>query len=213
MKKGTFTRTGRPKSEEKRDAIIDAASDLFLAKGLRATSMDAVAEQAGVSKQTVYSHVKNKEELFREVVITKVESYGFAETALPEEPDLEAALFTMGTRFIDLLLDDEVVAMHRVVIGESVDYPEIAKLFYQTGPGTAIRAIAKFLDQQMQQGRLKTDDPRYTAVLFLNMVRGHYQMQCLMGLPLDIDRAALEAHIRKVVGQFLSLYGKPREGR
>jgi len=208
MKKGTFTRTGRPKSEEKRDAIIDAASDLFLGRGLRATSMDAVADQANVSKQTVYSHFKNKEELFREVVVTKVESYGFAETALPEEPDLGAALFTIGTRFIDLLLDDEVVAMHRVVIGESVDYPEIAKLFYQTGPGTAIRSIAKFLDQQMRQGRLNTDDPRYASVLFLNMIRGHYQMQCLMGLPLDVDRAALDGHIRKVVGQFLSLYGR-----
>ncbi|MEZ5584901.1 MAG: TetR/AcrR family transcriptional regulator [Candidatus Competibacteraceae bacterium] len=208
MKKGTFTRTGRPKSEEKRDAIIDAASDLFLARGLRATSMDAVAEQAGVSKQTVYSHFRNKEELFREVVVTKVESYGFAETALPEDQNLEAALFTLGTRFIDLLLDDEVVAMHRVVIGESVGYPKIAKLFYETGPGTAIRAIAKFLEKLMELGLLKADDPRYTAVLFLNMVRGHYQMQCLMGLQPDIDAHSLEAHIRKVVGQFLSLYGR-----
>lgn len=67
---------------------MDAASDLFLARGLKTTSMDAVAKKAGVSKQTVYSHFKNKKELFREVIQTKVESYGFAEAALPANQDL-----------------------------------------------------------------------------------------------------------------------------
>jgi TetR/AcrR family transcriptional repressor of mexJK operon len=207
MKKGNIARTGRPKSEEKHDAIVDAASDLFLARGLKATSMDAVAEKAGVSKQTVYSHFKNKEELFREVIQTKVESYGFAEAALPENRDLRETCFIIGQRFMDLLLDEEVVAMHRVVIGESVDYPAIAKLFYETGPGTAIKAVAKFLEKQMEHKRLTADDPHYAAVLFLNMVRGHYQMQLLMGMKLTASGEYLTAHIRKAVNQFLTLYG------
>lgn len=207
MKKGNFARMGRPKSEEKRDAIVDAASDLFLARGLKTTSMDAVAEKAGVSKQTVYSHFKNKEELFREVIKTKVESYGFAEAALPENQDLREACFTLGQRLMDLLLDEEVVAMHRVIIGESVDYPAIAKLFYETGPGTAIKTVAQFMEKQMQQKRLMADDPLYAAVLFLNMVRGHYQMQLLMGIELTVSVEFLSAHVRKAVDQFLTLYG------
>ena len=208
MKKGAFARAGRPKSEEKRDAILEAAADLFLAQGLQGTSMDAVALKAGVSKQTVYSHFANKEELFRTVIAAKVESYGFMEAALPPDLNLEQALTAVGDRFLSLILDDEVAAMFRVVIGESGSYRKIAELFYASGPDTAITAVAKLLSRHMHAGRLKQDDPRYTACLYLNMLRGHYHLQILMNIQPDLDEASRETHIRKVVGQFLFLYGK-----
>jgi len=56
-------RPGRPKSEMKAKAIRDAASELFMTDGIERTSMDAIAQAAGVSKQTVYSHFKNKDDL------------------------------------------------------------------------------------------------------------------------------------------------------
>ena len=59
----------------------------------------------------------------------------------------------------------------------------------------------------MQQTRLTADDPCYSAVLFLNMVQGHYQMQLLMGVELTVSEAFLNAHVRKAVDQFLMLYG------
>ena len=211
MRKGVFARAGRPKSEEKRDAILEAASELFLAQGLQGTSMDAVALKAGVSKQTVYSHFANKEELFRMVIAAKVESYGFMEAALPADLNLEQALAAVGDRFLNLILDDEVAAMFRVVIGESGSYPKIAELFYASGPDTAITAVAKLLSRHMRAGRLKQDDPRYAACLYLNMLRGHYHLQILMNIQPDLDEASRETHIRKVVGQFLFLYGKDKQ--
>lgn len=207
MNKGAFARIGRPKSEEKREAILEAASALFLAGGLQGTSMDAVALKAGVSKQTVYSHFASKEDLFRTCISTKVESYGFLEATLPADGDLGEALRAIGRRYLELILDDEVAAMFRIVIGESVSYRKIAELFYASGPDTAISAVAGFLASQMQEGRLKRDDPRYAACLYLNMLRGHYHLQRLMNIPLDLDEATREAHIRKVAGQFLTLYG------
>ncbi len=207
MKKGAFARVGRPKSEEKRDAILEAASELFLAQGLQGTSMDAVALKAGVSKQTVYSHFANKEELFRTVIVSKVESYGFMEAALPAHLSLQQALAAIGDRFLSLILDHEVAAMFRVVIGESGSYRKVAELFYASGPDTAITAVAKLLSRHMAKGRLKQDDPRYAASLFLNMLRGHYHLQILMNIQPDLDEATREHHIRKVVGQFLMLYG------
>lgn len=211
MRKGAFARAGRPKSEEKRDAILEAASELFLAQGLQGTSMDAVALKAGVSKQTVYSHFANKEELFRMVIAAKVESYGFMEAALPADLNLEQALAAVGDRFLNLILDDEVAAMFRVVIGESGSYRKIAELFYASGPDTAITAVAKLLSRHMRAGRLKQDDPRYAACLYLNMLRGHYHLQILMNIQPDLDEASRETHIRKVVGQFLFLYGKDKQ--
>ena len=208
MKKGAFLRAGRPKSEEKRDAILASASELFLAQGLQGTSMDAVALKAGVSKQTVYSHFASKEELFRSVIASKVESYGFMDAALPAQMNLEQALEAMGDRFLDLILDDEVAAMFRVVIGESGSYRKIAELFYASGPDTAISAVARLLARHMEQGRLKQDDPRYAACLFLNMLRGHYHLQILMNIQPELDEASRATHIQKVVRQFLFLYGE-----
>jgi AcrR family transcriptional regulator len=52
-------RAGRPKSEAKVEAILNAATELFLAKGFQGASTDAVARPASVSKQTVYSYFVN----------------------------------------------------------------------------------------------------------------------------------------------------------
>jgi len=207
MTKRVFPKPGRPKSEEKRAAIQQAASELFLTGGLKGTSMDAVAERAGVSKQTVYSHFDSKEALFRACIKSKVASYGFAESPPPEGAELAPALYHIGHRFLNLLFDEEVVAIYRIVIAESLSYQKIAALFYDTGPSATIDAVGRFMAAQMEQGRLRKDDPRYAAVLFLNMVRGQYHMMLLMNLQPDLTGDRLEAHVEKVVKQFLVLYG------
>jgi AcrR family transcriptional regulator len=54
---------GRPRSEKARHAILEAAAELLLLRGLGAVSMDAVAERAGVSKATIYRWWPSKEML------------------------------------------------------------------------------------------------------------------------------------------------------
>jgi AcrR family transcriptional regulator len=56
-------RRGRPRSEKARLAILQAAAELLLERGLSAASMDAVAERAGVSKATIYRWWPTKESL------------------------------------------------------------------------------------------------------------------------------------------------------
>ena len=64
MSAGPGTRTrGRPRSEPARQAILAAAAELLLARGVTGVSMDAVAEQAGVSKATIYRWWPTKETL------------------------------------------------------------------------------------------------------------------------------------------------------
>jgi len=211
MKKNTDAahpaRAGRPKSEEKRTAILHAAGDLFLSRGLAGTSMDAVSERAGVSKQTVYSHFKSKEDLFRNCIKNKVESFGFQEEDLPQDADLETVLILLARQFLNLIFDDEVVAMHRVVIGESASYPKISELFFETGPEKTINAVARYIAGQMACKRLERDDPHYVAVLFLGLVRADYQMQQLMGIQPELSEEDIDLHLNKVVRQFLALYG------
>ena len=186
---------------------MDAASDLFLSRGLAGTSMDAVSERAGVSKQTVYSHFASKEDLFQTCIRNKVESYGFQEEDLPDDADLETVLTLVGRQFLNLIFDEEVVAMHRVVIGESAGYPKIAGLFYETGPDRTINAVARYIDSQMKRSSLKQDDPHYVAVQFLSMLRADYQMQRLMGIQPFLEEKDIELHVNKVVEHFIELFG------
>jgi AcrR family transcriptional regulator len=60
---GSAARRGRPRSEKASQAILEAAAELLLARGLAAVSMDAVAERAGVSKATIYRWWPTKETL------------------------------------------------------------------------------------------------------------------------------------------------------
>jgi AcrR family transcriptional regulator len=62
---------GRPRSERARKAILEAASELLLARGLSAVSMDAVAERAGVSKATIYRWWPTKETLALDALYTE----------------------------------------------------------------------------------------------------------------------------------------------
>src|SRR6202142_738618 len=65
---------GRPRSEKAREAVLAAAPELLLARGLGAVSMDAVAEQAGVSKATIYRWWPSKETLALEALYREWDS-------------------------------------------------------------------------------------------------------------------------------------------
>ena len=201
------TRVGRPKSREKEADIRRAATDLFLAHGLKGTSMDAVAQMAGVSKQTVYSHFGSKEDLFAAVIEGKVTAYRLSGQESPPQQGLRAELESIGERFVELLFDDEVTAMFRVVIGESTTHPQIARLFHAAGPERTIDALARRLAHYARAGELQVESERTAAVTFLNLLRGEFHMRRLMNLCPRVSGQHRRDHVRACVSQFLRLFG------
>ncbi len=200
-------RVGRPKSEEKRQSILEAASHLFMERGLQGASMDAVAREAGVSKQTVYSHFQNKEALYSACIKAKVASHGFDEAGFAEAGEPREALFVLLKRFMALIFDPEVVAMHRIVTAEAASHPRIAALFYESGPGATYAAVETFLQRLVDRGALRAHDTRYAANQLLNMAFGHFLFQLQFGLIQQVPEAELDAHLRRVVADFWVLYG------
>ena len=203
------TRAGRPKSREKEADIRRAATDLFLAHGLKGTSMDAVAQAAGVSKQTVYSHFGSKEDLFAAVIEGKVKAYRLSGQESPSGQGLRDELEMIGERFVELLFDDEVTAMFRVVIGESITHPQIARLFHAAGPERTIEALARRLADHAKAGELHLESERDAAVTFLNLLRGEFHMRRLMNLCPRVPERQRRDHVRACVSQFLRLFGTP----
>ncbi len=197
-------RPGRPKSEEKANAIRNAAIDLFMADGIERTSMDAIAAAAGVSKQTVYSHFNCKDDLFRACVATKVETYGLDPSSIPDDDGVNNLLAHIGRAYLTLLSDPGVIRMFRLMASEADKHPATVKSFHESGPVATSRNIAQLLVNYLQDPS-EAQGVQATAE-FLALVRGEYWLELLLGTRGEIGADEMEAHVRHCIGQIHELY-------
>ena len=158
------------RSERKRRAILAAGETLFLEHGYLGTTMDEIAALAVVSKQTVYKHFVDKERLFIEIVTTTVNEISdpVADEVLQlqhserVEEDLRRLAVTLLTR----VMQPRLLALRRLVIGESGRFPELGRAFYERGPGRTIATLAVVFETLAGRGALVLDDPRAAAGQF-----------------------------------------------
>src|SRR5262252_5954791 len=81
---------GRPRDLDKLHAILDAASALFLERGIAGTTMESVAERACVSKMTVYGHFRDKPSLLSAVFERNIKAIRLPDLAVGSDPNLLA---------------------------------------------------------------------------------------------------------------------------
>lgn len=192
----------------KRQAVIEAAGELFIAQGYGAVSMDAIARAAGVSKATLYAHFASKDKLFASIINEACHQNMAAISVVPEQSDdLAAALTGAGQRMLRFLLEDRALAIHRVVVSESVRFPELGEAFYQNGPVVFRRVFAAWLDAQVAAGRLAVPDPNMAADQFVGMLRAPgVFLRASLGLPPTPSDAEIDATVAAAVRTFLKAY-------
>lgn len=198
-------RPGRPRSEQKRDAILGAASHLFLENGIERTSMDAVAQRAGVSKQTVYSHFAGKEDLLTACVGCKLEAYDVVRIAHNASLPVRERLVDLANRFLNLVYDSGVLAMYRVIIGSATAHPELAKLFFEAGPSQTINAFRTVIEQHVEAGDLAVDDCALATDMLLGMLTGGPHMRSILGVGEVPDEHWRAAWVERCVDGFLAM--------
>jgi len=157
-------------------AIREAAAALFLEKGYQGTSMDEIAAAAQVSKQTIYTHFANKEELFADLVLgnaERVEEFvkAMART-LDEAPDLESGIRRLARMYLRLVVRPEVLRLRRLVLGEVGRFPDLAQTYYERVPGRVIAALTVLFAGLADQGRLRVQDPALAAQHFAWLTLG-----------------------------------------
>lgn len=155
------------RSVRKRRAILDAATNAFLAAGYSRTSMDDVARLAKVSKQTVYQHFGDKEHLVTEVVLAIVTGAGAPVDdevhRLAASIDLAGDLRSHGRRQLHAVLQPRPMQLRRLVIAEAVTFPALGAALYEHGPGRTIAELADAFAELQQRGLLRHVDPRRVA--------------------------------------------------
>jgi TetR/AcrR family transcriptional repressor of mexJK operon len=201
----------------KRRAIMEAATDLFAARGYGAVSMDAIAKAADVSKATLYAHFESKDSLFATIVKVACQENIRPDGDLTGNPlpdwlkadgtdDVETALRAIGGRILRFFLRDRTLAVHRLVIAESVRFPELGRAFYENGPVAGRRIIATWMQRQPA---LDVPDPELAAEQFLGLLRSGLYMRATLGLTPEPAEAEVDAVISASVRTFLRAYGAP----
>jgi TetR/AcrR family transcriptional repressor of mexJK operon len=203
---------GESRSARKRRLIMEAATELFLQNGYQGTSMDEVAAAAGVSKQTVYKHFADKEQLFNQIVLgvtaTAERFVRVVDETLEGTEDLENDLRQLARRYLAAVLQPEVLQLRRLVIGEAARFPDLARRYYLQAPDRVIAALASSLQRLADRGLLRVDDPQLAAghfaflILSIPLDRAMFSADPDLPTPDDIERFA-DSGVRV----FLSAYG------
>ena len=171
-------------TDRKRAAILDAAVAEFRQSGYDATSMDRIAESAGVSKRTVYNHFPSKEALFTQILEQLWErSIDGLDLAYRKDRPLREQMLELVTQKLRLLNDANFVDLARVAIAASIHSPDRAQEMVarmgvrEEGLTTWIRAAAA-------DGRLKLDDPVFASMQVQGLVKGFaFWPQITLGQP------------------------------
>lgn len=198
---------GRPKDLAKRQAILDAAKELFLTHGYASTSMDAVATAAGVSKLTVYSHFNDKETLFEAAIVATCQAQlpGLI-FELPDGVPLAQVLMKIGRGFQVLINSDHSVKLHRLIIAQGHQDPKLGQIFFEAGPLRVLRETEALLRRADERGLLRIANPCTAAEHFFCLLKGGANFRLLLGYAPPLEAEAAEAHVQEVVELFMRAY-------
>ncbi len=180
-------------SQAKRQKIVKAALETFLQYGYKDTSMNRVAEKAGVIKQTIYSHFSDKEGLFTAIIQSVTLEHlkaQFGETISSTQPP-EKVLKKIAQIFAERQKDKSYLALMRTIIGESKRFPELARLYVSTVIKPAMKILCDYFDNHPE---LKISDPEAIARIYCGTLVSSILMQEILHgkdvLPFKIERLA-----------------------
>lgn len=197
-------------SPRKRRQILEGARAAFDAHGYERTSVDAIADRAGVSKATVYNHFEDKQALF-------VACFSEGADQLREElrrslgeprGDPRLALQKVGEQLVRTLISPAYRCLYRHTIAEAARFPEIGRTLFARGPAVVYEALAAWLARWDAAGALAIDDPRTAAVQLVMLCQGELATRA----HLSVDPAPSDAQVRRTVragvATFLRAYAR-----
>jgi AcrR family transcriptional regulator len=204
---GAAGRAAAGQDAAKRRQILAGARRLFMAKGFDATSMSDIAEEAGVSKGTLYVYFESKDRLFRTLVQEEKAAQYPAIFALdPADHDVAAVLTRLGRQFVRFLISPHVVMATRTVVAMGERMPELAIEFYEQGPRQCAGRLAQYLEAQVAAGLLAIDDIQLAASQFLEIAQASLVRPLMYGSPDRPAEARIDAVVDSAVRVFLAAY-------
>ena len=170
-------------NKAKTECILRAAGVVFSREGFSRSTMDAIAQEAQVSKATLYTHFNGKEGLFNAAVQTATEQFVLdmdidALLALP----LRQALMQLATHYLSFMFKPETLDFVRAVIGESGRHAQLGQQFYKKGAEIGRNAVLVFLKRHPELSYLQPENLESLSTLFVVLIKGDLQFRALLGI-------------------------------
>jgi TetR/AcrR family transcriptional regulator, mexJK operon transcriptional repressor len=183
FKRGPGGRPTHAEAERRGGVLLETAARLFLERGIDGVSMDEITKQAGVAKRFIYSRYDGKSELFVAAVerwfADRLETLQVFE--LPQH-GAEKGLLQFGRKLLELALQPDALALHRLLMMAAPRFPELAKLFVERNrhriTGEIVRVLAAYADR----AEIESPHPQMLAEQFFIAIVGIPQRLALLGL-------------------------------
>jgi len=146
-------RVGRPRSQERRAAILAAAGDLMMEGGLKAATMEAIAARAGVGKATLYKWWPSRGAVALEgFMLRAADSW-----TLPEDVSAQEGLRVLAVAAVRLFTRTPAGPLMRALAADAQSDPEIAQALREQWMSPRRAVAAEVLRQGMASGELRAD--------------------------------------------------------
>jgi AcrR family transcriptional regulator len=194
---------------DKRRAILDAAVTVFAREGYAEAGVQEIADAAGVAKPTVYNHLVDKPNLFRESMIAAAEGVTAANLAvverLAEPDDVRAALEHVGVHLLRCHCDERSRAVRQLLQAEAARFPDLIDQVWSSATHRVTQALADRLARLMLTGRLRTGDPVEAAEQLFALLAGPVDARSRFGTR-EVPTPEQESIARAAVRTFLAAY-------
>ncbi|QVL31620.1 TetR/AcrR family transcriptional regulator [Telmatocola sphagniphila] len=197
---------GRPRDPAKVESILTASWRLFLKHGVEPVAVETIAAEAGVSKATVYAYFDDKRAMFQEGVrreMAKIEAAQRLDEAAIAGTTLRDVLIRFGTGIMTFLTGSGAVDFYGSLSGELRRDPQLARMFYDAGPGRTVANLAAILSSPLASD-LEIADANSAAEMLLGMWQGMTNYQLMLG----IDHKKVTKSIPKRVTTGVDLFLK-----
>ena len=186
-KRGRPTEAGRI---ERQGQILDAALPVFLEYGFGNATVDRIAAEARVTKRTIYSYFGNKDGVFTEMQ-RRLASNVSGEALHPE------TLESLAVRIVFGLHSAQMIGLHRLVIAESLRFPELARRLHDNGDMRHIARLADHIRAEHGHAAAAHAEPLYALLL------GEDYRRRLLGLREPVTAAEATVHARSALALIL----------
>lgn len=192
---------------DRRRAILEVAERSFLERGFADTSMSTIAAELGGSKTTLWSYFPSKDELFGAVIEAKIEIFRTAlDEALISSDGPAAALMRFGRVFLNKILSPQSIALHRLIVAEAERFPSMGETFARRGPDSVRARLCRYVERQMDEGRLRAGDPLIAARQFIALLQAGCYLDRLWR-PVGATTTRSEDDVVNAVDTFMRAWG------
>ena len=201
-----------PTRDERREAILKVAREVFFEQGYTAASMSTIAARLGGSKGTLYNYFKSKEELFEAQVRDRCGAAADRILEVSVEGEPAETLTRLGEQYLGHLYSEETVQMFRILVAEAQRSPELARVFYEVGPARGQQGLEDYLQAANARGSVHIPDCALAAEQFLSLCKGRSHLQFLLNLIPPLKPAEIRLQIAQAVNAFMTLYRPKTSG-